>query len=311
VTLPLYLPSGRAAEGGDPVLVTPERAGWTFAGLRVIELGPGESRTIRTGTAELAVVPLAGAAEVACDGRRFRLRGREDVFAAVTDFAYAPRDAEVRVRSQGGGRFALPAAEARSRLDPAYGAAEEVPVEVRGAGQATRQVNNFLAPGAFPADRLIAVEVLTPEGNWSSYPPHKHDEQREGEAVLEEIYYFEIAARRGPGRRGSTAGFGFHRLYTSDGEIDLTETVAHGDVVLVPRGYHGPSVAAPGYDMYYLNVLAGPAEERTMAFCDDPAHAWVRAGWKGQAADRRVPMTGPPGGGGAGPVTVRSAGPGR
>ncbi|MGH9066388.1 MAG: 5-deoxy-glucuronate isomerase, partial [Acidimicrobiales bacterium] len=143
------------------------------------------------------------------------------------------------------------------------------------------QVNNFLEPDAFPADKLVAVEVITPAGNWSSYPPHKHDENREGEAVLEEIYYFEIS---------SPEGFAVQRLYTGDGEIDLCEPVGTGDVVLIPRGYHGPSMAAPGYDLYYLNVLAGPGEERTMAFCDDPAHHWVRRTWGSEDPDPRLPL---------------------
>ncbi len=267
------------------MVITPALAGWRYSGLRVLELAPGSSRTLVTGSAEMAVLPLAGGCIVECDGRRFALAGRDDVFARVTDFAYLPIDSEARLTSPGGGRFALPSALATNRLDPAYGPAGGVPVEVRGAGAATRQVNGFLAPGAFDADKLVAVEVLTPGGNWSSYPPHKHDEERDGEAELEEIYYFEVAGHDG------TAGFGVQRLYTSDGGIDLTETVRSGDVVLVPRGYHGPSMAAPGYDLYYLNVLAGPATERTMAFCDDPSHAWVRGSWAGQRRDPRVPMT--------------------
>jgi 5-deoxy-glucuronate isomerase len=230
----------------------------------------------------MLVLPLAGAGVVECEGRRFELQGRASVFARVSDFAYVPRDAQVTIRSEGGGEFALPTARARRRLPPAYGPAEKVPVEVRGAGSATRQVANFCSPDSFPADRLVAVELLTPAGNWSSYPPHKHDEERDGEAILEEIYYFRIA---GP------QGFGFHRTYTSDGRIDATVTVRDGDVFLVPRGYHGPCVATPNHDMYYLNVLAGPAEKRTMAFCDDPDHHWVRDTWARLAPDPRVPVT--------------------
>src|SRR5919106_1014997 len=133
----------------------------------------GGERAFSTGTLEMVVLPLSGSCVVECDGRRFELEGREHVFARVSDFAYAPRNAEVRITSEGGGRFALPAAEASRRLESRYGPAEEVPVEIRGAGQASRQINNFLEPSAFAADRLCAVEVLTPEGNWSSYPPHK------------------------------------------------------------------------------------------------------------------------------------------
>jgi 5-deoxy-glucuronate isomerase len=278
----LFRPAGRAASGADPVLITPESAGWSFAGLRVVRLAPGAARTLDTGPDEMLVLPLAGSGVVECEGQRYELQGRPSVFARVTDFAYVPRDMQVTIRSEKGGEFALPTARARRRLPPAYGPAEKVPVEVRGAGAATRQVSNFCAPDAFPADRLVAVELITPAGNWSSYPPHKHDEEREGEAILEEIYYFRIA---GP------QGFGFHRTYTKDGSIDATVTVRDGDVFLVPRGYHGPCVATPNHDMYYLNVLAGPGEKRTMAFCDDPDHHWVRESWSRTMPDPRVPVT--------------------
>jgi 5-deoxy-glucuronate isomerase len=157
-----------------------------------------------------------------------------------------------------------------------------VPVELRGAGAASRQVNNFCAPESFDADRLIAVEVVTPGGNWSSYPPHKHDLQSETESALEEIYYFEV-------RDGGSA---YQRVYASsaDRPIDVMAEVASGDVVLIPYGYHGPSMAAPGYDLYYLNVMAGPGE-RVWKVCDDPSHAWIRSTWADQAIDPRLPLT--------------------
>jgi 5-deoxy-glucuronate isomerase len=286
----LYLPRGTTADGAWSLQVTPEQAGWAYSGLRVLELAPGGAHAFATGGEELVVLPLAGGGVVECEGRRFELAGRAGVFAGVSDFAYVPRDAEVRVSSAGGGRFALPSALAAGRLDPAYGPAGEVPVELRGAGQASRQVNNFCTPAAFPADKLIAVEVLTPGGNWSSWPPHKHDEQREDETELEEVYYFEVAG---------TDGLGYQRVYSSgpDRQIDVLAEVRSGDVVLVPFGYHGPSMAAPGYDLYYLNVMAGPASERAWRFCDDPAHAWIRASWDGQAIDPRLPMTGSGGSG--------------
>jgi 5-deoxy-glucuronate isomerase len=278
----LYVPAGSAASGGDPVHVTPEAAGWTYSGLRVLRLGPAESRRIETGEDELIVLPIAGSCAVRCEGQRFALAGRASVFERVTDFAYVPRDTTFEVESDAGGEFALPTARARRRLEPAYGPAERVPVETRGAGRATRQVTNFCSPDAFPTDRLTAVEVLTPAGNWSSYPPHKHDQERAGEAILEEIYYFRVA---GP------AGFAVHRTYASDGEFDVTVTVRDGDVFLVPKGYHGPCAASPDHDLYYLNVLAGPGAKRTMAFCDDPTHHWVRDLWRDMVPDPRVPMT--------------------
>ena len=278
----LHRPAGSVAFGADPVYVTPAVAGWTYSGLRVLRLAAGDSRVLDTGDDELVVLPLSGSCTVRVEGQRFRLEGRRSVFERVTDFAYVPREARAEVESDTGGEFALPMAQARRRLPPAYGPAERVPVEIRGAGDATRQVTNFCTPQSFPTDRLTACELLTPAGNWSSFPPHKHDEARDGEAILEEIYYFRIA---GP------AGFAVHRTYAADGAFDVTVTVSDGDVFLVPRGYHGPSVASPSHDLYYLNVLAGPGPERTMAFCDDPKHHWIRETWSALAPDPRVPMT--------------------
>lgn len=284
MTHELHIPAGAGRSGDDPLLITPESAGWRFCGLRVIELAPGVARELATGEHEHAVLPLAGGCTVEVEGQRFDLAGRASVFSRPTDFAYLPRDAEARITSPGGARLALPSAHARRRLDPAYGAAADVSVEIRGAGQATRQVNNFLAPGVFETDRLTCVEVITPEGNTSSYPPHKHDADEpagRGQAILEEIYYFEI---RGAG------GTGIHRTYTRDGGIDATVTIRDGDAFLIPRGFHGPCVALPGYDLYYLNVLAGPAEERSLAFLDDEPHAWIRASWEGMDPDPRLPF---------------------
>jgi 5-deoxy-glucuronate isomerase len=284
-----HLPRGAAAGGAFALDLDPGRAGWGFSGLRVLALAPGAAHAVDSGDDELLVLPLQGGCEVACDGERFELEGRDDVFSRVSDFAYVPRDSRVEIRSAAGGRFALPAARARRRLPARYGPADEVPVELRGAGQASRQVNNVCTPSSFDADRLIAVEVLTPGGNWSSYPPHKHDEEREGEVPLEEIYYFELD--------GGDAALGYQRVYSSgpDRQIDVLAEVRAGDVVLVPFGYHGPSMAAPGYDLYYLNVMAGPGAERVWRFCDDPAHAWVRGEWLGQPVDPRLPLCGPDG----------------
>ncbi|WP_280250801.1 5-deoxy-glucuronate isomerase [Nocardia abscessus] len=287
----LHRPDGTLRRDGDPIHLTPEDAGWTFAGLRVLRIGAGASRVVRTGECEAFVLPLAGACTVRVDGASFTLAGRESVFTRVTDFAYVPRDAEVELVAEGGDlEVALPMARCRSRLEPRYGPAEQVPVEVRGAGSATRQVTNFGIPGVWEhADKLNACELITPDGNWSSYPPHKHDQASECEVVNEEIYYFRIAGR--DGITPSREGFGMHRTYTADGTIDENVAVRDGDVFLIPHGYHGPCVAAPGYPMYYLNVLAGPAPERSMAFCDDPAHSWVRGRWDAEPLDPRCPVT--------------------
>jgi 5-deoxy-glucuronate isomerase len=259
--------------------ITPEQAGWAFCGLRVVELEPGASRRVETGEDELIVLPLEGAAAVTLEGQAFALEGRESVFSAVTDFVYAPRDSELEIASEAGGRFALPSARAQRRLEARHVAAASVTVELRGAGQASRQINNFCGPDTDFADRLIAVEVITPGGNWSSYPPHKHDEEIPGvETALEEIYYFEVA----------DGGVAYQRAYGPG--VDILEEVRSGATVLLPSGYHGPSMAAPGYDLYYLNVMAGPGE-RAWRFTDDPAHAWIRDTWAGLQVDPRLPMT--------------------
>ncbi|ONI73013.1 5-deoxy-glucuronate isomerase [Actinosynnema sp. ALI-1.44] len=286
----LHRPHGTLADGTDPIRLGPADAGWTYTGLRVLALAPGATRAVSTGEFEAFVLPLAGSLAVSVDGEVFELTGRDSVFTRVTDFAYVPRDAEVTLSTKDGAEVALPMARCTRRLAPKYGPAPEIPVEVRGSGNATRQVTNFGVPGVWDhADKLSACELITPDGNWSSYPPHKHDEASDCEVVNEEIYYFRIAGQ--DGITPSRDGFGFHKTYTADGTIDEDVTVRDGDVFLIPRGYHGPCVAAPGYPMYYLNVLAGPADDRSMAFCDDPAHTWVRQSWEKQTDDPRCPVT--------------------
>lgn len=279
----LHLPSGSAASGPWATEIASGQPGWAHTSLRILELAPGGSHSWDTGEEEAVVLPLSGSAIVRCDTYGFDLRGRQSVFDRVSDLAYVPRDAAVSVSSEAGGRFAVAGARCERRLAPAYLPADKIPVEVRGAGNATRQVTNFGVPGVLEADRLIACEVLTPGGNWSSFPPHKHDHERPGlESELEEIYYFELAR----------PGLAYHRVYGTPGRpIDVLAEVGDGDVVLVPHGWHGPSIAAPGVDLYYLNVMAGPGLERAWLICDDPSHTWVRGTWLDQECDPRVPMT--------------------
>lgn len=277
-----------ATDGPEVVTVTPERAGWGFSGLTVVALRPGATYERPAGEDEVLVLPLAGSCVVDTPADRAELAGRAGVFAAVTDCAYVPRDTGLSLHARAGGRFALASARARRRLPFRHIAASDVQVELRGRGTCSRQVNNFGTPDVLDADRLIACEVLTPGGNWSSYPPHKHDEERPGESVLEEIYYFEVAA--GP---AGQPGLAYQRVYgTPDRPADVLAQVRTGDVVLIPHGWHGPAMAAPGYDLYYLNVMAGPGA-REWLICDDPAHSWVREQWAGQPADPRLPMTEP------------------
>ena len=284
-TSPLHRPAGSLVSGAWTLAVTPEVAGWGYSGLRIVELGVDRRIAFSTGRDEAIVVPLAGGVAVTCDGETLELAGRPSVFTGPTDFAYLPVGASVELHSAGGGRFAVATARAEQKLPFRYGPEAGVPVELRGAGACSRAVRNFGAAGVFEAQRLIAVEVVTPGGNWSSYPPHKHDEERPGEAVLEEIYYYEIA----PGPAGP--GIGYQRVYaTVDRPLDVLVEVRSGDVVLIPHGWHGPSMAAPGYDMYYLNVMAGPGAERAWRITDDPAHAWVRGTWATQVIDPRLTL---------------------
>jgi 5-deoxy-glucuronate isomerase len=287
---PLHRPLGLLGQGGWSVVLDPESAGWRFCGLRAATLAAGGRIGFDTGSDEVIVLPLAGSFDVAVEGATpgsHHLAGRPSVWAGPTDFLYAPPGEAVEVSSEDGGRFAVATARASGGHPVRRVPAEDVAVELRGAGACSREVRNFAAADRFEADRLIAVEVLTPGGNWGSYPPHKHDEVRPGETELEEIYHYEVS--EGPvGSEGPALAYQ-HIYGTADRPIDLLTTVRTGDVVLVPHGWHGPAMAAPGYDLYYLNVMAGPGE-RAWHACDDPAHAWVKDGWADQPLDPRLPF---------------------
>jgi 5-deoxy-glucuronate isomerase len=254
--------------------VTPESAGWRYLSFRVERLAGAEERD--TGPVETAIVLLEGACTVEADGSRFELGPRAGVFEQLPWTLYLPRDTEYRI--DGEAELAIASARCSVRREPVLQLPGEVDVEVRGAGNATRQISNMIQPG-FPAERLLVVEVLTPAGNWSSYPPHKHDEERlPGEARLEEVYYY---------RAPAPEAFGLQRLYSPEYGVDESWAVHDGDVLQVPYGYH-PFSAAPGYDFYYLNALAG--DHHTMAAADDPALAWIRGTWADMPKDPRVPL---------------------
>ena len=278
----LFHPAGSTADGGMLVDIDPGLAGWSYCGLSVLDLTAGASTTVATGSAEVAVLPLAGSCTVEVEDKRFDVDGRDNVFAGISGFAYVPIDTEMRITSTTGGEIALCRAEATRRIDPYVVPAKAVAVEVRGASTASRQINNVLNAASWEADKLIAVEVLTPEGGWSSYPAHKHDEMSDTEVELEEIYYFRI-----DGSNGS----GFFTCYTMDGEIGETVTVRDGDTFLVPKGFHGPAAAFPGHHMYYLNVMAGPSPERKWSICNDPRQEPAMASLQALGPDPRLPLT--------------------
>jgi 5-deoxy-glucuronate isomerase len=276
-----YIPA-RSATPPYTVDVTPESAGWTESSLKVVELG--SDLTLETGDTEVMILPLSGQGSVATGDESFELSLRASVFEGPADMVYVGIGQSFTL--SGDGRFAICGARASRQLPNRRVAAADVPVELRGTGNCSRQVHNFGTAGVFEADSLIACEVITPGGNWSSYPAHKHDENTPVESALEEIYYFEIDS--GP---GDSRGFGYHRVYgTPERPIEVLEEVRSGDVVLVPHGFHGPSVAAPGYHMYYLNVMAGPGQERAWKIVDDPEHAWLRGTWDDQDVDPRLPL---------------------
>ncbi|WP_043534741.1 5-deoxy-glucuronate isomerase [Actinomyces polynesiensis] len=267
--------------------ITPARAGWEWSSLRTITLAPGATVDVPGGEAEFLVLPLHGGCTVEVEGATHRITGRESVFTDITDYLYVPRDTDIRVSSEEGARLALPGAKATKDLPVRYCPRSEVVTGLRGAGPCSRQVNNYALGNEVETSHLLACEVLTPGGDWSSYPPHKHDENNEVERQLEEIYYYEV--RQG---EGDSEGFALQRIYPSPGhDIDVCTEVRDGDVVVMPYGYHGPTVAAPGYDLYYLNVMAGPAEDSVWLMTDDPAHTWVRQSWDDQKIDPRLPMT--------------------
>jgi 5-deoxy-glucuronate isomerase len=283
------LRSGFAGSGPYELEVTPESAGWGYSSLKIISLESEGSHRFDTGSDEVIVLPLSGSVSVDIADGHCDLDGRVSVFDGPTDLVYVGSGQTLNLRSAAGGRFALCSARTQSAAALRYMAASQVPIELRGAGQSSRQVRNFGTPGALDAAKIIACEVITPAGNWSSYPAHKHDQATETESELEEIYYFEIA----PGPDGQP-GFGFMRTSSSPAhEIEVLEEVRDRDTVLVPFGWHGPCVAAPGFDMYYLNVMAGPGAERLWKISDHPDQAWVRSTWETQSVDPRLlPQTG-------------------
>ena len=281
------------AEGWESI-VDERLPGWEHTGLRIGVLAEGEVLELADTGVERLIVPLAGSFTVehteGGTAMETVLAGRPSVFHGPTDVLYLSSAATAVIR--GIGRVAVASSPTTVVHPTRHVRAAETPVELRGAGRSSRQVHNFGTPQALDAERLIVCEVLTPAENWSSYPPHKHDEHVPGrESRLEEIYYFEAAPTRDGGRADAADdAFGMFAAYSSAaGDIDVSAMVRTGDVALVPYGYHGPAVAAPGYDLYYLNVMAGPDRERVWLITDDPAHAWVRDSWTGQDIDPRLP----------------------
>jgi 5-deoxy-glucuronate isomerase len=247
--------------------ITPESAGWTYVGFKLLTLARGESASGGEATRESCLVILSGKCDVRVGGETFENIGaRASVFEDKPPYAvYAPAGAEYAITARSALEVAVCTAPGADRGQARLITPEQISTETRGQGTNTRYVRNIL-PETETAESLLLAEVITPGGHWSSYPPHKHDQDAQPtETALEEIYYH---------RLDPPQGFAFQRVYTDDRTLDETVCVEDGDVVLVPRGYH-PVGAPHGYNLYYLNVMAGP--KRKWIFKNDPAHAWIAA----------------------------------
>lgn len=253
--------------GREIVNVTPERAGWNYVGFRAVRLADGESEIVRTDKRELCIVVLTGSVDIVIGDKSFtNMGGRNSVFEPTSPTAlYVPAGKVVHIRAVRAAEIALCTAPSDSVtrevavLDPA-----KMRRTVRGKGLNTRYICDILPHDNPVAAHLLVVEVVTPAGHSSSYPPHKHDQDiPQIETQLEETYYH---------RLNPPQGFAFQRVYTDDRSLDEACAVENHDVVLVPRGYH-PVVAPYGYDLYYLNVMAGP--KRLWIFKNDTAHEWI------------------------------------
>ncbi|WP_159698983.1 5-deoxy-glucuronate isomerase [Arthrobacter sp. 18067] len=290
-----FHPSGSAGDGPWEVsLGTSDspamKENWDHTGIKVATLAVGEQIVLDAAPEERLVVPLSGSFDATVEGTGFFLRGRESVFSGPTDVLFAGAGTELTLTSQNGGRVAVTTAFATKSYPARLIPAENVPVLMRGAGNCLRQVHNFGMPEALEADRILVCEVYTPAGNWSSYPPHKHDTEQDGETALEEIYYYETQPAENSSVPEGVAGVAYQHVYASDDRpIDVATEVRSGDVVLVPYGWHGPAMAPPGFDLYYLNVMAGPGPVRNWLINDDPDHGWIRATWEGPEPEQLFP----------------------
>jgi len=254
-------------DGGRIIDITPASAGWRYVGFELRRLSAGQTASLLFPEREACVLVLAGVCDIDVGGERFKgVGGRRSVFdAAAPGAVYVPAGLNITLTARDGAEVAVCTAPGSGAGAARLIAADRMPRETRGQGTNQRLVRNIL-PETEPAESLLIAEVITPGGHWSSYPPHKHDADTPPlETALEETYYH---------RLNPPQGFAFQRVYTDDRSLDETVCVEDGDVVLVPRGYH-PVGAPHGYELYYLNVMAGP--RRQWIFRNDPAHAWIAA----------------------------------
>jgi 5-deoxy-glucuronate isomerase len=286
----LIVHPGNSSDPDIVVEVTPEVAGWDYIHFQLRRLGVQHSWSFTIGDHEMAIVPLSGSIHVESDrGQWPHIGERDSVFSGLPFALYLPRNTSLTVTAETACEIAVAVAPSDQDHQPRLVTPGDIEIEIRGGDHATRQINNIIPPG-FPCHRLVVVEVYTPGGNWSSYPPHKHDVHKTDktgrvlEADLEEVYFYKL---------DRPEGFAFQRIYTvpesplhrAGFPIDAVLLARNNDAVLVPEGYH-PVSSPPGYTTYYLNVLAGSAQ--SLANSEDPHYTWVKESYRSQ--DPRVPI---------------------
>lgn len=292
-----FYPRGSLRQGPWETVVDASLPGWEHTGMRIADGRDSTHFHLPADQVERVIYVLSGdqvAVTYQVDGGTTHtetLAGRQSVFHGPADTLYLPPGTDITLETSA--RVMVIETPASGDKPVSLTRASDIPVFLRGGGRSTRQVHDFGGVDHLDANRMIAVEVIVPAGNWSGIPPHKHDTYVPGvESNLEEIYYFESAPDRAWQPQGSTDPVGYFRGYPSDDRPynELIE-VRLGDVVLVPFGYHGPVAAPPGYDLYFMNVMAGPDPDRSWNIVDDPAHSWVRDMWESEGPDPRLPYT--------------------
>jgi 5-deoxy-glucuronate isomerase len=246
--------------------VTPENAGWRYISFKVVRLAEGKTLEANTAGNEVVIVPLVGRGRLSFNGKTHDLV-RADLFRELADIVYLPPGTRYTLEGLEPFEVAIGGAPAEGRLSARVIRKEEIATDVRGGANATRSVSTLLDSDEL-AERLTVYEIHTPSGNWSSFPPHRHD-TRDNSSYHEETYYYRLRP---------SDGFAIQRIYTRDTDLDVAIPVHDGDVVLIHEGYH-PVVKAPGTNAYYLNFLAG--DVRKISAVNDPHYDWIREDWSG------------------------------
>jgi 5-deoxy-glucuronate isomerase len=276
---PFVIHSRHLAEGqsGELLRFSRESVQWEWMSMSARRLNPGEIYQTVINGEEAAFVILGGHCIADWGQGEQSIGGRKDVFDGLPYCVYVPNGHSVKFKAESVCEIAECRVPSEAKLEPRLLTPKDVVTSLRGGGNASRQIVDIIRP-EFPADKLVVIEVYTPGGNWSSYPPHKHDMHNPpAEVDLDEIYYYRL--------NRPSEGFALQRLYSPDKAQDFTVHAEDGDAVLVRSGYH-PVVAGPGYDVYYLNFLAGTS--RTLAVTEDPHHVWLKSTWK--EMDPRLPL---------------------